>query len=176
MSVLLRPNAPLIAKAGADQTVAGGTLLTLDGSGSIDPEGLPLAYRWTQQYGPTLDSGHATAAQVSLTGPEPVTADEYSAVEKHLRANPHPPNGENRCQQLLQTVRDELAWRHGRRARRPKETPKATGWVLSEFVPMLICRSAGRHTRHRTRLGTAESPETHGFPTSRIAARRSVLR
>jgi formylglycine-generating enzyme required for sulfatase activity len=38
---------PPIARAGADQQVSVGSLVTLDGSGSYDPEGQALTYRWS---------------------------------------------------------------------------------------------------------------------------------
>ena len=43
-----------IAKVGPDQTVNEGALVTLDGSGSSDPNGNPLTFTWTQVAGPTV--------------------------------------------------------------------------------------------------------------------------
>jgi len=51
---LFTPVPPPIAKVGADQTVNEGALVTLDGSGSSDPNGKPLTYTWTQVAGPTV--------------------------------------------------------------------------------------------------------------------------
>jgi len=63
-------NARPEADAGPNQTVEPGTLVTLDGSGSNDPEGQALSYRWRRSGGdftPSLSS--ATAAKPTFTAP-----------------------------------------------------------------------------------------------------------
>jgi hypothetical protein len=65
MRVILGDGKP-ISNAGPDQTANEGDVITLDGSGSTDPEGDPLAYRWTQVAG-TPDvvlSSTSTAAPI----------------------------------------------------------------------------------------------------------------
>jgi large repetitive protein len=45
---------PPVAQVGPDQMVNEGTTVTLDGSGSSDPRGLPLQWTWAQLSGPTV--------------------------------------------------------------------------------------------------------------------------
>ncbi|WP_278922846.1 Ig-like domain-containing protein [Pseudophaeobacter profundi] len=56
-----------VADAGSDQVAGGGVLVTLDGSGSTDPDGDSLSYRWTPPAGISLSD--PAAAQPSFTTP-----------------------------------------------------------------------------------------------------------
>ncbi|MCA8956541.1 MAG: hypothetical protein KDC87_10740 [Planctomycetes bacterium] len=58
------------ADAGSDQTVAEGDAVTLDGSGSTDPEAKPLAFTWVQTGGPAVTLSDPTAANPTFTAPE----------------------------------------------------------------------------------------------------------
>ncbi len=62
------PGAP-IASAGANQTVAPGAVVTLDGTGSTDPNGAALTYSWNQTGGPTVSLSSATASKPTFTAP-----------------------------------------------------------------------------------------------------------
>ncbi|MCP4540531.1 MAG: DUF11 domain-containing protein, partial [Chloroflexi bacterium] len=66
-------NALPIANAGADQTVITTTLITLDGSGSSDPDAhIPLVYGWTQTGGAGV-SFNAALSRTTFAAP-PVTS------------------------------------------------------------------------------------------------------
>jgi hypothetical protein len=59
------------ADAGEDQTAKVGDTVTLNGSGSSDPDGDPLSYSWTQIEGPeSVALGGATTAQARFEAPE----------------------------------------------------------------------------------------------------------
>ncbi len=59
-----------VANAGADQTLRPLATVTLNGSGSYDPDNnLPLAYGWTQTGGPAITLSSATAVSLTFTAP-----------------------------------------------------------------------------------------------------------
>ncbi len=58
-----------IAEAGTNQTVAVGAAVNLDGSGSSDPEGMPLTYAWTQTAGTNVTLQNADTATPVFTAP-----------------------------------------------------------------------------------------------------------
>lgn len=62
-------NAAPVADAGSDQTVASGATVTLDGSGSTDPEDGQLTYQWTQSSGPSVSLSSTSAAKPTFTAP-----------------------------------------------------------------------------------------------------------
>jgi len=60
-------NSPPVADAGPDQTGIAAGMVTLNGSGSSDPEGDPLSYEWTQIAGPAVSISGKNAAIATFT-------------------------------------------------------------------------------------------------------------
>lgn len=60
-----------VANAGSPQTISGGQTVTLDGSGSSDPDGDPIVlYQWTQTGGPSVGTiTNANTAMPTFTAP-----------------------------------------------------------------------------------------------------------
>lgn len=56
-----------VALAGSDASYVEGTSITLDGSGSNDPDGFDLTYEWTQVSGPRVTFSNATIANPTVT-------------------------------------------------------------------------------------------------------------
>jgi outer membrane protein assembly factor BamB len=63
-------NNPPQAEAGTDQTVEEGATVTLDGTGSTDPDGDSLSYAWTQNSGPNVSQTEADTATPEFTAPD----------------------------------------------------------------------------------------------------------
>jgi hypothetical protein len=67
---LYEGNLPPVANAGTDQTgVAAAATVTLNGTGSSDPDGTVASYAWTQTSGPTVTLSSSTAASPTFTAP-----------------------------------------------------------------------------------------------------------
>ncbi len=66
-------NVPPIAKAGSDQTVWLNSEVTLDGSGSTDPDGHIVSYAWSQLSGPTVTLVNPNQAIASFSAPSQET-------------------------------------------------------------------------------------------------------
>ena len=59
-----------IANAGIDQTVAEQSSVTLDGTGSRDPDGDSLTYTWTQTGGPVVSITNSSSPTASFEAPD----------------------------------------------------------------------------------------------------------
>ncbi len=68
------------ANAGPDQTVSTGASVQLDGSGSSDPNGDSLTYRWSQTAGPSVTLSSATVARPTFTAPSSATSLSFRLV------------------------------------------------------------------------------------------------
>lgn len=70
VTVLPAANNPPVADAGSDQPVLTGTTVTLDGSGSSDPDAASvLFYNWVQSSGPAVTLTGSTTTGPSFTAP-----------------------------------------------------------------------------------------------------------
>ena len=66
---------PPVANAGADQTVSEGQLVTLNGSGSSDPDGDAFSYQWQQINGSNVQLLNPQSVLPLLTAPTGLTED-----------------------------------------------------------------------------------------------------
>lgn len=70
-----------VANAGPDQTVIVGSMVTLDGTASYDPDGhLPLMYQWTQTAGPVVVLDDPTACSPTFISPSTTSTLTFSLV------------------------------------------------------------------------------------------------
>ena len=72
------PNAPPVANAGAPQTASRGQSVTLNGTGSSDPEGAPLSFQWTvvsQPVGSNISLNGVNTATPTFT---PLVLGDYN--------------------------------------------------------------------------------------------------
>ena len=60
-------NSPPVADAGPDQIGVPAGTVTLDGSGSYDPDGDPLTFQWSQITGPAVSLSGANTAKATFT-------------------------------------------------------------------------------------------------------------
>jgi chitinase len=78
------PPANAVAAAGADQETTRGFAVTLDGTGSSDPDGDALTYAWTQVAGPDVTGGAGTVVGAT---PAFLAPQEVSTLVFELRVD-----------------------------------------------------------------------------------------
>lgn len=97
VDVTVAANQQPIADAGPDQSVTGNSGVTLDGSGSSDPEGDPINYNWVQTGGPSVTLNNATSVSPSFTAPTSISAAQTLTFQLTVNDNPGSSNpGGNR--------------------------------------------------------------------------------
>lgn len=69
VTVTVQPNSAPTANAGPDINTAGGATVTLDASGSTDPEGDQIIYNWSQTIGPNVSLSSLSAVSPTFVAP-----------------------------------------------------------------------------------------------------------
>ena len=80
-------NQPPVAEAGNNQSTQAGTTVTVDGSGSHDPESGTITYLWRQSSGPAVSLSGRNTAQCTFTAPV-VTANTTLSFELTVTDGP----------------------------------------------------------------------------------------
>ena len=73
------------ANAEKNQTVTPGYVVSLDGTGSKDPDGDPLSYSWVQVDGPSVKIDDSKTAVVTFTAPKDISSDTDMIFELTVR-------------------------------------------------------------------------------------------
>ncbi len=81
VNVTVEANQDAIANAGPDQPVAGNSTVSLDATGSTDPDGDPLTFAWAQTAGPSVTLNGANTATPSFTAPVATLAAQLLSFE-----------------------------------------------------------------------------------------------
>ena len=91
------PNNIPVADAGKPQTVNSGSIVTLDGSKSYDPNKNKITYQWTQLAGPSVSLSDSTSPNPKFTAP---TVNSQTSLKFQLVVN----NGQDNSKPSTVTV------------------------------------------------------------------------
>ena len=86
-TVRIRVNRSLVADAGPDQTVATGTTVTLDGSGTGGPQQSTIVYVWRQIRGPSVTLNDRMSAMPRFVAPRKPTTIKFRLTATDLQRN-----------------------------------------------------------------------------------------
>ena len=81
-----------MAKAGTNQTVNAGDVVTLDGSKSNDPDNDSIKYLWKQVGGPTVNLNGADKPIATFTAPKDISSDTDMIFELTVTDNKNATN------------------------------------------------------------------------------------
>ncbi len=151
------------ADAGDNQRVDKGATVTLDGTGSNDPDGdnSDLRYLWTQTAGPDVTLSSPTAAQPTFTMPGQIPASDPASLTFSLRVRDaaHPATDEDTdevrifVRPLFRTTIDDQTYSAGNAIpgltlpealAGPASAPSTNTYTLSSVPPGLTFNPASR--------------------------------
>lgn len=128
VAVTIVSNSVPVAKAGADQTKDEGSMITLDGSASLDSDNDPLQFFWTQREGTPVALDDATSSRPTFRAPTVMAGGEDLIFELTVFDNDpiQPLSGQDEITIHLNNINDpprcDLAVAHPDRLWPPNHT------------------------------------------------------
>ena len=135
-----------IANAGPNQTVNTGVMVTLDGSGSSDPDGDTLSYSWEQPAGPSRALSSTSVASPTFTAPLNPTTLTFKLTVTDL-------HGASDSDTVTVTIREPETWGSWR------DTGKRRGSGQNREKEQM---RTSNHGNRQTRWVSDPEPETWG--------------